>query len=49
MVVTFKLSSGAKWVSVAFYEAYITEKIREGGSKGVMWSKKQREKGFTDY
>lgn len=28
MVVTFKLSSGAKWVSVALYETYITERRR---------------------
>lgn len=50
MVVTFKLSSGAKWVSVTLYETYITERRREGGgSEGVTGSKEQREKGFRDY
>lgn len=41
MLVTFKLSSGAKWVSVALYETYITERRRV-----TEW---EDQRGFRDY
>lgn len=40
LALTFKLSSGAKWVSVALDETYITERKQDrGGNEGIIRSR----------